>query len=118
VIAMTGKAQASGNAIERLGKNVIGLRTWMSDETIFPFVCFGYGWDFNPSCSILDRVITIAEFGELNVTNLHNTKKTNRGSFYFQQHPMTAKEILVIMEDIAKRSVQYYFSKYKESNFK
>jgi type II restriction enzyme len=27
VIAMTGKAQASGNAIERLGKNVIGLRT-------------------------------------------------------------------------------------------
>jgi hypothetical protein len=27
VITMTGKKQASGNAIERLGKNVIGFRT-------------------------------------------------------------------------------------------
>jgi type II restriction enzyme len=27
IITMAGKAQAVGNAIERLGKNVIGLRT-------------------------------------------------------------------------------------------
>lgn len=32
--------QAKGNAIERPGKNLIGLRTAMMRESIFPFVCF------------------------------------------------------------------------------
>lgn len=55
--------QAKGNAIERLGKNVIGLRTAMVMENIMPFVCFGYGCDFADDSSILDRVITMAMFG-------------------------------------------------------
>lgn len=46
--------QARGNAIERLGKNVIGLRAALLRESIFPFVCFGYGCDFAPDSSILD----------------------------------------------------------------
>ena len=32
------KPQSLGNAIERLGKNVIGLRTYLLNESIFPFV--------------------------------------------------------------------------------
>ncbi len=62
------KKQAKGNAIERLGKNVIGLRTALMNECIFPFVCFGYGCDFSGDSSILDRVSTIAMFGKLNTT--------------------------------------------------
>lgn len=43
-----GKAkQATGNAIERLGKNLIGIRTMMNYEEITPFVCFGWGCDFH-----------------------------------------------------------------------
>ena len=38
--------QSRGNAIERLGKNLIGLRTALMGESIFPFICFGYGCDF------------------------------------------------------------------------
>ncbi len=68
--------QAKGNAIERLGKNVIGLRTAMLKESIFPFVCFGYGCDFELDSSILDRVTTIAMFGELNVTYLQISGRT------------------------------------------
>jgi hypothetical protein len=34
--------QAKGNAIERLGKNLIGLRTALMRESIFPFVCSGW----------------------------------------------------------------------------
>jgi hypothetical protein len=49
--------------IERLGKNVIGFRTAMLKEDIMPFVCFGYGCDFEEQSSILDRVVTIAMFG-------------------------------------------------------
>lgn len=112
------KKQAQGNAVERLGKNVIGFRTWMLNENIFPFVCFGYGWDFNPQNSTIpDRIITINEFGELNKTFLFNTQKTNRGSFYFRQNKWTIDEMYEIMFDIAKRAIHYYFSKYQKENF-
>lgn len=110
--------QAKGNAIERLGKNVIGLRTYFLSENIFHFVCFGYGCDFDDSSSILDRVITIAMFGRLNKTYLHNMQQFNRGSFYFRRNKWSIDEMVDIMYDIAEKSIFYYFSKYGEDSFK
>ena len=112
--------QARGNAIERLGKNLIGLRTALTRETIFPFVCFGYGCDFEDGSSILDRVTTMAMFGQLNRTYLHNDEqaKLNRGSFYFREEQWSEDEMYEVMKDIAERSVLYYFSKYKEEHFR
>jgi hypothetical protein len=49
--------QAKGNAIERLGKNVIGFRTALLHESIFPFVCFGGGCDFAPDSSLVVYLI-------------------------------------------------------------
>lgn len=111
--------QAQGNAIERLGKNVIGLRTALMRESIFPFVCFGYGCDFAENCSILDRVTTIAQFGRLNETHLHAEEggKFFRGSFYFRERRWSADEMAEVMRDIAERAILYYFSKYKEEHF-
>ena len=112
--------QSKGNAIERLGKNVIGLRTAMLSESIFPFVCFGYGCDFASDSSILDRVTTIAMFGELNRTHLHEqgpSGEFRRGSFYFREPIWTVDEMAEIMFDIASRSVLYFFSKYREETF-
>ena len=112
--------QARGNAIERLGKNVIGLRAALMRESIFPFVCFGYGCDFGEDSSILDRVTTIAMFGSLNKTYLHNVGtdgKFNRGSFYFRPERWRVGEMLEVMKDIAERSVLYYFSKYGKERF-
>ena len=111
--------QAKGNAIERLGKNLIGLRAALMRESIFPFVCFGYGCDFEADSSILDRVSTMAMFGELNTTYLHNEEggKFNRGSFYFRPQKWSVDEMSGIMRDIAERSVLYYFSKYREEHF-
>ena len=113
------RRQAQGNAIERLGKNVIGFRTALLRESIFPFVCFGYGCDFEETSSILDRVSTIAMFGKLNKTYLHNEEdgRFNRGSFYFRAEKWTADEMFDIMKDIAERAVLYYFSKYREDYF-
>jgi type II restriction enzyme len=113
------KKQAKGNAIERLGKNVIGLRTALMRESIFPFVCFGYGCDFAPDSSILDRVTTIAMFGHLNKTYLFEQEqgRFNRGSFYFRQEKWSVKEMAEVMGDVAKRSILYYFSKYGENSF-
>ena len=111
--------QARGNAIERLGKNLIGLRTALMRESIFPFVCFGYGCDFEDTSSILDRVSTMAMFGQLNKTYLHNEEqgKFNRGSFYFRENQWTVAEMAAIMQDIAERSIFYYFSKYGAESF-
>ena len=113
------KKQAKGNAIERLGKNVIGFRAALLRESIFPFVCFGYGCDFAPDSSILDRVTTIAMFGKLNKTYLHNQEQGtfNRGSFYFREEPWSEDDMYEIMKDIAERSILYYFSKYREEHF-
>jgi len=111
--------QARGNAIERLGKNLIGLRAALMRETIFPFVCFGYGCDFAPDSSILDRVTAMAMFGHLNNTYLHNQEggKFNRGSFYFRPERWTVGEMYEVMKDIAERSILYCFSKYREDQF-
>jgi len=111
--------QAKGNAIERLGKNLIGLRAALMRESIFPFVCFGYGCDFEAESSILDRVSTMAMFGKLNTTYLHNEEggKFNRGSFYFRPDRWSVDEMVAIMKDIAERSVLYYFSRYREDHF-
>lgn len=113
------RRQAQGNAIERLGKNLIGFRTALLRESIFPFVCFGYGCDFEETSPILDRVSTMAMFGRLNKTYLHNEEdgRFNRGSFYFRAEKWTADEMFDIMKDIAERSVLYYFSKYREDYF-
>ncbi|GMO64932.1 MAG: hypothetical protein Ta2A_12880 [Treponemataceae bacterium] len=113
--------QAKGNAIERLGKNVIGFRTALLHESIFPFVCFGDGCDFAPDSSILDRVITISMFGELNKIRVHNEGPNgifNRGSFYFREEKWTIDEMAAVMKDVAEKAVYYYFSKYGEDNFK
>ena len=113
------RKQAQGNAIERLGKNLIGFRTALLRESIFPFVCFGYGCDFEETSPILDRVSTMAMFGRLNKTYLHNEGdgRFNRGSFYFRAEEWTVDEMFDIMTDIAERAVLYYFSKYREDYF-
>jgi type II restriction enzyme len=115
------KKQAKGNAIERLGKNVIGFRAWMATENILPFVVFGEGVDFAEDSSILDRVSTIAMFAPLNkieVANLGEHGKFNRGSFFFRVEPWQPKEMAEILFDVAQRSIYYYFSKHGEARFK
>jgi len=115
------KRQAMGNAIERLGKNVIGFRTMMLEEGITPFVCFGYGWDFQEGSSILDRVKTIAMFGELNRVNVVPEGEEglfNRGSFFFRQEPWSREEMTSVMVDVGTRAIHYYFAKYGERAFR
>jgi len=113
--------QAKGNAVERLGKNVIGFRTYMLSESIFPYVCFGDGCDFEKGSSILDRVLTIAMFGALNEDHTFNDGPNgifNRGSYYFKAENWKIEELYDILYEVAKRSIYYYFSKYGEESFR
>lgn len=119
--AMEGKPkQPKGNAIERLGKNVIGFRTAMMMEGILPFVCFGYGCDFADDSSILDRVVTMAMFGPLNeicVVNAGEGGVFNRGSFFFQEPEWIRDQMEDVMYEIANRAVHYYLAKLGETAF-
>lgn len=110
--------QARGNAIERLGKNVIGFRTALLHESIFPFVCFGDGCDFDENLSIIDRVKTIAMFGTLNEVHLHREGDFfSRGTFYFRVKEWGLGEMEDLCFPIAESSIYYYFSKYGKSSF-
>ena len=112
--------QAKGNAIERLGKNVIGFRTAMLSEGIMPFVCFGDGCDFAEDSSILDRVVTIAMFGPLNqiqVVNAGENGAFNRGSFFFRDRAWSQSDMEAVMYEVAERSIHYYFAKYGSEPF-
>jgi type II restriction enzyme len=112
--------QNKGNAVERLGKNMIAFRTAMLTEDIMPFVCFGYGCDFAEGSNILDRVVTVAMFGRLNEIELHNRGeggRFNRGSFFFQERRWTQTRMANIMHEVASRSIHYYFSKHGKAAF-
>lgn len=107
--ALEGKAkQAQGNAIERLGKNLIGFRSALQYEKITPFVCFGWGVDFAPDCSILDRVITMNEFYPLNQTFVFKREGYAPVSMYFRTDEWGTAELFNIMKEIAETSVRNY----------
>src|SRR3546814_20431987 len=72
--------QSQGNAIDRLGKNLIGFLSALQYERITPFVCFGWGIDFAPGSSILDRVITMNEFYPLNRIFVFKREEIGRAS--------------------------------------
>lgn len=100
--------QAQGNAIERLGKNLIGFRSALQYEKITPFICFGWGVDFAPDSSILDRVITMNEFYPLNRTFVFKREDYAPVSMYFRTEEWDVPELYAIMMEIAEASVRYY----------
>ncbi|KQO98757.1 EcoRI family type II restriction endonuclease [Leifsonia sp. Leaf264] len=113
------KKQSMGNAIERLGKSVIGYRDLFLEEEIFPFICFGYGYDFHEGSSILDRVRTIAQHAELNTVNVHKEGKNRlaRGSFFFREQPWSKDEMIQAMTQVASTATQYYLDKHGAESF-
>lgn len=112
--------QSRGNAIERLGKNLIGFRVWLSHESIFPFVVFGEGNDFAEDSSILDRVATMSMFAPMNKVELFDMKnpsELSRGSFFFREESWTVEEIRPVLLQIAESSIDYYFHKHGRRSF-
>ena len=100
--------QAQGNAIERLGKNLIGIRSTLQYEKITPFICFGWGVDFSPNSSILDRIITMNEFFPLNTTYVFKREGYAPVSMYFREKNWETTELYEIMKEVAETSIRNY----------
>lgn len=107
--------QATGNAIERLGKNLTGIKAMMNYEKITPFVCFGWGCDFaEDSTTVLAKVSMLNEFYPLNRINVF---KRDGGSdfnyfspvsMFFREKKWTVDEMYDIMKEIAESAFRYY----------
>jgi type II restriction enzyme len=104
------KKQAQGNAIERLGKNLTGIKAICKAKGSIPFVCFGHGVDFTKGSTILDRVITINEFFPLNTTFVTKTYLPFEPvSLYFREKSWSKKEMSDILYCIAKEAIECKF---------
>jgi type II restriction enzyme len=102
------KKQAQGNAIERLGKNLIGVRATLQYEKVTPFVCFGWGVDFSDDSSIRDRVITMNEFYPLNRIFVHKREGYAPVSMYFRTKEWDEEELFQTMKEIAEAAISAY----------
>jgi type II restriction enzyme len=103
--------QAKGNAIERLGKNLVGIRAIFKNEGVLPFVCFGSGDDFKEGSSIRDRVITMNEFFPLNHIFVEKDHLPFEPvSMLFRHNDWTVDEMSKVLLDIATRAIEYRFS--------
>lgn len=109
------KKQSTGNAIERLGKNLTAIKTYMHYENITPFVCFGHGCDFAPTEeTVLTKIWTLNEFYDIN--KIYVNKKDNdrdHGGFspvsmYFREANWSTEEMFDIMKEIAEYSFRYW----------
>lgn len=113
-----GKAkQATGNAIERLGKNLTGIKTMMNYEKITPFVCFGWGCDFSnkeENGTVLSKVVMLNEFYPLNrIFVFKRDGNANYNNFapvsmYFREKKWEVDEMKDIMKEIAETSFRYW----------
>jgi type II restriction enzyme len=100
--------QSMGNAIERLGKNLIGIRATLQYEKVTPFVCFGWGDDFAEGSSIRDRVITMNEFYPLNRIFVHKRESYAPVSMFFREQEWGEDELFKEMKEIAEASINAY----------
>lgn len=104
--------QAVGNAIERLGKNLIGFQCLYENDDILPFVCFCWGCDVNNG-TFLGKLYTLNSFNELNV--IYNTPTQTRNKPFTcclkAEAPFTLEEMVITMLQIAVSAIEYYENK-------
>lgn len=112
------KKQAQGNAIERLGKNLTGIRAALNHEAITPFVCFGHGCDFveeyGPEHFVMSKMIMLNEYYPLN--QIHVFKRdgdSDRNRFspvsmYFREEDWTEEKMYEVLKEVGETSLRYY----------
>lgn len=112
------KKQAQGNAIERLGKNLTGIKAMMNHERITPFVCFGWGCDFIENYTsddfVMSKISMLNEFYKLNKIYVYKRDgNSNSNSFapvsmFFREERWTRKEMFEVLKEIGEDAIRYY----------
>lgn len=93
--------QASGNAIERLGKNLTGIKAMTHYETITPFVCFGDGCDFMLD-SEKDKIVALHQ-DDADLFALYMSEECkNKVSLLSDKDKQSSKKVLKTIKDVYK----------------
>ncbi len=109
--------QAQGNAIERLWKNLMGIKTMMNHEQITPFVCFGYGCDFVENYKdnfVMFKISMMNEFYPLNKIYVYKRDGNySRNSYapvsmFFREAEWSEEEMFNLLKEIGEDSIRYY----------
>lgn len=110
--------QAQGNAIERLGKNLIRIKAMMNHEPITPFVCFGWGCDFKGNYTnsdfVMSKISMMNEFYKLNKLYVYkrdgdsDKNRYSPVSMFFREKQWTQKEMYGILKEVGEDAIRYY----------
>lgn len=104
--------QATGNAIERLGKNLIGFKCLYENDDILPFICFCWGCDFKEP-TVLAKLYTLNSFYPIDTFYTEPNTYTNKPftCILKPDSAFTLEELVLSMSQIAVHSIQYYLNK-------
>ena len=106
------KKQAVGNAIERLGKNLIGFKNLYENDDILPFCCFCWGCDVTNE-TFLGKLYTLNSFYEINVVYDKPNRHLNKPftCILKEEGPYTLEEMVMVMLQVAVGAIEYYTNK-------
>lgn len=104
--------QAVGNAIERLGKNLMGFNCLYENDDILPFICFCWGCDVVDG-TFLGKLYTLNSFNEINIVYDAPTKVRNKPftCLLKENAPFTLEEMVMAMLQVAVSAINYYENK-------
>ena len=103
-LALSGKEQGKGNAIERAYKNIDEFKLYCEDLNYFPYVLFACGKDFEDGSSILDRLDAMTRYESKNVNYVADMPQ--KVTAYVQDEYFTANEMFDKIYDVAKTSLK------------
>ena len=102
-LALSGKEQGRGNAIERAYKNIDEFKLFCEDLNYFPYVLFACGKDFESGSSILDRLDAMTRYEPRNVNYVADSKQ--KVTAYVQEDYFTANDMFAKIYEVAKTSL-------------
>ena len=103
-LALSGKDQTRGNAIERAYKNIDEFKLYCESLNYFPYVLFACGKDFESGSSILDRLDAMTRYEPRNVNYVADLPQ--KVTAYVQDEYFTANEMFDKICDVAQTSLK------------
>lgn len=103
-LALSGKNQGRGNAIERAYKNIDEFKLYCESLNYFPYVLFACGKDFESGSSILDRLDAMTRYEPRNVNYVADLPQ--KVTAYVQDEYFSANEMFDKIYDVAQTSLK------------
>lgn len=101
--------QATGNAIERYGKNLMILQTMFDKDYILPAIAFCWGCDFaEGQTTVLSKLYGLNCFNPLNTKYFITKTGLKPHNIFYQEQPWKEKQIIDIMYELSTAYIKYY----------